>query len=63
MGSLRLPEENLDDPHWAKRSTFRRIFHPELDRSFDYVVSRWVGSEGAWANVRRPHYWVSTTKT
>jgi crotonobetainyl-CoA:carnitine CoA-transferase CaiB-like acyl-CoA transferase len=50
---LRRPEENLTDPHWTARQTFREVAHPELDRSFTYVASKWLSSETAWRPGRR----------
>lgn len=50
---LRKPEENLTDPHWTARQTFSRIEHPELDRSFTYVTSKWLSTETAWQPGRR----------
>ena len=50
---LRKPAENLTDPHWAARGTFSEIPHPELDRSFTYVTSKWLSSETAWRPGRR----------
>jgi crotonobetainyl-CoA:carnitine CoA-transferase CaiB-like acyl-CoA transferase len=50
---LRHPEENAADPHWAARGTYTEINHPELDRSFSYVTSKWVSSETQWRPGRR----------
>lgn len=33
---IRRPEENLDDPHFAARSSFATIYHPELGRELRY---------------------------
>jgi crotonobetainyl-CoA:carnitine CoA-transferase CaiB-like acyl-CoA transferase len=50
---LRKPEENVDDEHWQIRRTFSQIHHPEHDRSFTYVTSKWLSSETAWRPGRR----------
>jgi crotonobetainyl-CoA:carnitine CoA-transferase CaiB-like acyl-CoA transferase len=50
---LRDPEENVADPHWTARGTYTQISHPELDRSFTYVTSKWVSSETEWRAGRR----------
>lgn len=50
---LRKPHENLEDEHWRCRETFAEVTHPELDRSFTYVVSKWLSSTSAWKAGRR----------
>lgn len=53
--AIRKPEENLVDRHWAARSTFAEIEHPELERSFTYPVARWESAEAPWqAGPRAP---------
>lgn len=42
--SVRLPEENMDDPHFQTRGTFQPIAQPELGRDLFYPVS--VGTDG-----------------
>lgn len=51
---IRRPEENLDDPHWQSRETFVEVHHPELNRSFRYVGSRWLAPGIPWNVTRRP---------
>ncbi len=50
---LRKPEENVADEHWHRRGTFSEIHHPEHDRSFTYVTSKWLSSETEWVAGRR----------
>jgi crotonobetainyl-CoA:carnitine CoA-transferase CaiB-like acyl-CoA transferase len=50
---LRRPEENVADEHWAARSTYTEIGHPEVGRAFTYVTSKWVSTETAWKVGRR----------
>jgi crotonobetainyl-CoA:carnitine CoA-transferase CaiB-like acyl-CoA transferase len=50
---LRKPHENIADEHWRQRQTFAEVEHPELGRSFTYVVSKWLSSTGAWQAGRR----------
>jgi crotonobetainyl-CoA:carnitine CoA-transferase CaiB-like acyl-CoA transferase len=45
---LNRPHEVLDDPHFARRETFARVRHPELDREFRYTVGRWVADGIPW---------------
>ena len=42
--SVRLPEENMDDPHFQARGTFQPIPSPELGRDLLYPVS--AGTDG-----------------
>jgi crotonobetainyl-CoA:carnitine CoA-transferase CaiB-like acyl-CoA transferase len=42
--SVRLPEENIDDPHFQARGTFQPIHHSELGRDLYYPVS--VATDG-----------------
>jgi len=42
--SVRVPEENLDDPHFQARGTFQLIHQPELGRALSYPVS--VATDG-----------------
>ena len=37
--SVRLPEENIDDPHFQARGAFQPIHHPEIGRDLYYPVS------------------------
>ena len=41
---IRQPEENAEDPHWAKRGTFVEVEHPELGRAFVDVGQKWVST-------------------
>lgn len=41
---VRRPEENLDDPHWAERGTFREVEHPGLDHPAVEVGAKWVAA-------------------
>jgi crotonobetainyl-CoA:carnitine CoA-transferase CaiB-like acyl-CoA transferase len=50
---LRKPHENVLDKHWQQRGTFAEVEHPELGRSFTYVVSKWLSSTSAWKIGRR----------
>jgi crotonobetainyl-CoA:carnitine CoA-transferase CaiB-like acyl-CoA transferase len=50
---LRKPHENVADEHWRERGTFAEIAHPELGRSFTYVISKWLSSTSAWQAGRR----------
>jgi crotonobetainyl-CoA:carnitine CoA-transferase CaiB-like acyl-CoA transferase len=50
---LRKPHENVQDEHWRLRDTFAEVEHPELGRSFTYVVSKWLSSTSPWAVGRR----------
>jgi crotonobetainyl-CoA:carnitine CoA-transferase CaiB-like acyl-CoA transferase len=50
---LRKPHENVADEHWRQRGTFAEVEHPELGRSFTYVVSKWLSSTGEWQAGRR----------
>jgi crotonobetainyl-CoA:carnitine CoA-transferase CaiB-like acyl-CoA transferase len=50
---LRRPEENLADEHWQVRGTYAEIEHPELERSFTYVTSKWLSDQTEWAPGRR----------
>lgn len=47
-GIIRSPEENLADPHWAERSFFRTVAHPELDAAYPYPGApyRFSGTPG-----------------
>lgn len=45
---LRRPEENAVDEHWQLRGTYSNIPHPEYNRSFTYVTSKWISSETKW---------------
>ncbi len=45
---LRRPYENLVDPHWAVRGTFRDVEHPDIGRAVTYPVSKWLSTECAW---------------
>ncbi|NOT55025.1 MAG: hypothetical protein HOP18_10500, partial [Deltaproteobacteria bacterium] len=42
--SVRLPEENMDDPHFQARGTFQPIAQPDLGRDLLYPVS--AGTDG-----------------
>jgi crotonobetainyl-CoA:carnitine CoA-transferase CaiB-like acyl-CoA transferase len=42
--SVRLPEENLNDPHFQARGTFQAIPHAELNRDLLYPAS--VATDG-----------------
>ena len=53
VAPLRRPEENMADRHWLSRGTFSEIEHPELDRSFTYVTSKWVSTAAPWQTGRR----------
>jgi crotonobetainyl-CoA:carnitine CoA-transferase CaiB-like acyl-CoA transferase len=46
---IRRPEDNLDDPHFAARSSFASIEHPELGRTLRYPGT--VASDG-----HAPHF-------
>lgn len=50
---LRKPHENASDPHWQERGTFAEVEHPELGRSFTYVVSKWLSTTSDWIAGRR----------
>jgi crotonobetainyl-CoA:carnitine CoA-transferase CaiB-like acyl-CoA transferase len=50
---LRKPHENIEDEHWAQRQTYAEVEHPELGRSFTYVVSKWLSSTSPWKAGRR----------
>jgi crotonobetainyl-CoA:carnitine CoA-transferase CaiB-like acyl-CoA transferase len=50
---VRKPHENVLDPHWQARGTFRDIEHPELGRSYPYPVSKWIATGSAWQPGRR----------
>jgi crotonobetainyl-CoA:carnitine CoA-transferase CaiB-like acyl-CoA transferase len=50
---LRKPHDNINDEHWRQRKTFVDVTHPELGRSFTYVVSKWRSSTSAWRTGRR----------
>jgi crotonobetainyl-CoA:carnitine CoA-transferase CaiB-like acyl-CoA transferase len=50
---LRAPEDNLEDDHWKVRGTFSEIDHPEHQRAFSYVTSKWISSETSWKGGRR----------
>ena len=50
---VRKPHENVLDPHWQARGTFREIDHPELSRAFPYPVSKWIATGSAWQAGRR----------
>jgi crotonobetainyl-CoA:carnitine CoA-transferase CaiB-like acyl-CoA transferase len=45
---LRLPEENLDDEHWAARNTFATVEYPELGKSFRQVGPKWAADGADW---------------
>jgi crotonobetainyl-CoA:carnitine CoA-transferase CaiB-like acyl-CoA transferase len=50
---LRKPHENMGDEHWSLRQTYAEVEHPELGRSFTYVVSKWLSSTSPWTIGRR----------
>jgi crotonobetainyl-CoA:carnitine CoA-transferase CaiB-like acyl-CoA transferase len=50
---VRKPHENVLDPHWQARGTFREIAHPELGRALPYPVSKWIATGSAWQAGRR----------
>lgn len=50
---LRKPHENALDPHWIERKSCTDIEHPELDRSFRYATSKWIGTATGWSAGRR----------
>ena len=50
---LRKPHENALDPHWLTRESCTDIPHPELDRSFRYATSKWIGTATGWTVGRR----------
>ena len=50
---LRRPFETVSDPHWAIRGTCAEVNHPELGRSFTYVVSKWISDVNPWQVGRR----------
>jgi crotonobetainyl-CoA:carnitine CoA-transferase CaiB-like acyl-CoA transferase len=52
--AIRKPEENLADEHWAARTTFVEVYHPELDETFGYVGSKWLCEQVDWTNGPRP---------
>ena len=45
---LRRPEEVLDDEHFRARDSFAEVEHPELGRSFTYVVGKWLAPGIPW---------------
>jgi crotonobetainyl-CoA:carnitine CoA-transferase CaiB-like acyl-CoA transferase len=45
---LRLPEENVDDPHWQARSVFSEIEHPERGAKYSDITGKWVSDTTAW---------------
>lgn len=45
---LRVPEENIGDEHWRLRGLYGEVKHPELERSFDYLLAKWKSSETDW---------------
>ncbi len=53
LAPLRRPEENMEDAHWLKRGVFGLIEHPELGRTFQDVVAKWVSTETSWQVGRR----------
>lgn len=50
---LRRPEENLDDPHWAARGTFKPVAYPELGITLPQVHAKWRCAEVPWRGDRR----------
>ncbi len=50
---LRRPEENLDDPHWKARGTFKAVDYPELGVSLPQVHAKWLCAEVPWMGDRR----------
>jgi crotonobetainyl-CoA:carnitine CoA-transferase CaiB-like acyl-CoA transferase len=50
---VRKPHDNVLDPHWLARGTFREIEHPELGRTLQYPVSKWMATGSAWQAGRR----------
>lgn len=45
---VRRPEENLADPHWARRETFMDVPHPHLGMTFREVGAKWVAPGLPW---------------
>ena len=50
---LRRPYENVGDAHWAARQTFAAVDHPEVGRSMQYAVRKWLSTEPDWCVGRR----------
>jgi crotonobetainyl-CoA:carnitine CoA-transferase CaiB-like acyl-CoA transferase len=45
---LRRPEEILQDEHFLSRRSFADVEHPELGRTFRYVVAKWLAPGVPW---------------
>ncbi len=53
IGSVRAPEDTLEDPHWHDRGLFVEVKHPELGKSFTYPGGSAVYPKSPWQISRR----------
>jgi crotonobetainyl-CoA:carnitine CoA-transferase CaiB-like acyl-CoA transferase len=53
-GTIRSPDEVLDDRHLAARGHFVALAHPELDRTVTYPGAPFVAHGSPWVMERRP---------
>jgi crotonobetainyl-CoA:carnitine CoA-transferase CaiB-like acyl-CoA transferase len=53
-GTIRSPDEVLDDRHLAARGHFVTLAHPELDRTVTYPGAPFVAHGSPWVMERRP---------
>ncbi|MGC0369217.1 CaiB/BaiF CoA transferase family protein [Microbacterium sp. SLBN-111] len=46
---VRLPEENVTDPHWRMRGAVVDLHEPALARAVAHVGAKWYSEDAAWA--------------
>jgi crotonobetainyl-CoA:carnitine CoA-transferase CaiB-like acyl-CoA transferase len=46
---VRLPEENIHDPHWRMRGAVVDLYEPELGREVAQVGAKWYSEDVPWA--------------
>jgi crotonobetainyl-CoA:carnitine CoA-transferase CaiB-like acyl-CoA transferase len=45
---VRKPEENTNDPHWARRESFVDVAHPEVSEVFTEIGAKWLAPGLPW---------------
>ena len=53
-GTVRTPDETLDDPHLWERGFFEEVEHPELGTSYVYPGRPYVFNRTPWRTYRAP---------